>query len=696
MPPCARKHALMAFALMAAVPWPISALANDKAMVMAAIRADRWQDAAQAAQADPDPVAAKLVTFYRLLAPGAASLTEITAFQAANPDWPHAALLQRRRDEALAAEPDDATVLHACDARFPTMAAAQTRCAAAFTKAGRMDDAAAALRRAWRDLPSNAPAEAAFLHAHHAALRGQDMRARFIQLAGTDPDGAVRQIPRLDTASRALAQTWLAFRRDAPDAARLRAQLPSADANAPLILLEQARSLRRGEDWDAVRRLWLGPSACATVPEPTPPVCAQIDRNRTEDSLGAAEAALPPDRRTPFWRERNRVARQWLQMGRTADAYALAAAHQQVQGEPMAEAAFLAGWIALRGLHRPDLALPHFQQLAALSDSVITQGRAHDWLARTAAALGNAAVAHQEYERAAGFPTTYYGQLASLSLHETPETLDARILAARAPDPPAARALAFIGSDLVRAAIHLVAWGEPRRARAFLLQLEEQIPDAAGKALVARLAMGFDRPDQAVAVARLAGAQGVALVASGWPAPFDSPAAPAADTLSDLPWGPDPALSLSIARQESNFDREAASPVGARGMMQLMPATAQAVARQINVPYEPTALSTDARLNVRLGSAYLHMLLDRFGGTLPFAIAAYNAGPRRVGEWRAMAEPVARPRQTNDNEPDMVDWIESIPFDETRNYVQRVIENTVIYHALRRAAAPHPLAAWEP
>jgi soluble lytic murein transglycosylase len=177
-------------------------------------------------------------------------------------------------------------------------------------------------------------------------------------------------------------------------------------------------------------------------------------------------------------------------------------------------------------------------------------------------------------------------------------------------------------------------------------------------------------PDGSVFVARRMGRDGLALPHAGWPVPYNV-AAP-----------PDPAFSLGIMRQESSFDIGALSPSGARGLMQLMPPTATAVAKQLGVQVSLPALTVDASHNIQLGTAYLQEMLTRFDNCLPLAAAAYNAGPRRVGEWLDQnGDPRTGP-------VDMVDWIELIPVGETRNYVQRVTENVVMYRAIRNDPAP--------
>jgi soluble lytic murein transglycosylase len=225
----------------------------------------------------------------------------------------------------------------------------------------------------------------------------------------------------------------------------------------------------------------------------------------------------------------------------------------------------------------------------------------------------------------------------------------------------------------------LVAWGEKRRAHAFLLRLQELAPEAASHALAGRLATLFGMPDLAVMIARRAGRGGVMLPQSGWPVPVS------------VPDGPTPtAVILGVIRQESSFDTGVVSPVGARGLMQLMPATAAMLAKKLGQFAPLPSLTSDPALNIQLGTAYLHDLISQFGGAVPLAVAAYNAGPNRVVDWLAGN---GDPRGSQASGPiDMVDWIELIPFDETRNYVQRVSENIMIYTVRQHDTAPLAMA----
>ena len=611
--------------------------------VLAAMRAAHWDAAAAAAASLPDPVAGKLVLYYRLLTPGAAHAGEIAAFLADNPTWPGQRLLGRRLSEALATQdspsaqdPAAGPCLH-----LPPMTPHCTS----------PDEA----RAAWIH-GIDPSAEAPFIRLWGGVLTADDQWRRFDRLAWAAPSGparqqAERQAARLDATRQNAAQARLALQRDDPVAPALVAQLPPAGRADPGIVLDLARWYRR----------------------------AGLDKDATEvwhASAAAAEAAASPERRPAFWTERNLLARRLLQFGSPADAYTVAATAAQ-DGEAALDAEFLAGWIALRRLQQPEVAAQHFLTLAALSQAAITQARAHYWLSRSRTAQGAPDGAHAELLAAAAWPTTYYGQLAACLLGDDAAALAQRIQAMHDPAATEDAATAFAGQELARAAAILVAWGDPRRAKAFVLRLDETAGDAIERALAASFAAALGLPDQAVAIARRAGRDGLMLPEAGWPMAV----LPPANTL-------DPDIALGLIRQESSFDMQAISPSGARGLMQLMPATAAAVARQLNEPVSLLALTADPGYNMRLGTAYLQGLLEQFHGALPLAVAAYNAGPHRVLDWlTAHGDPVA-------GSVDMIDWIELIPFGETRNYVQRVIENTVIYHARRGDAAPHPLARW--
>ena len=632
---------------------------------MAFVAAGDWAAAEAAVARAPDPVARQLVTFYRLLTPGAATPGQIAAFRAANPDWPDQFELARRFQQALAADADPADAARFCVPGRITLPAALAQCARLLTGSA----AVAAARAAW----AHGLDDPAFARRWATHFTAADAAARFRVTLRTDPSAARALIPRLAAAARAPAMAALALRTGAADAqTRIRA-LPGADQDRPGLALAEARALTSDHPNRALA-FWRAHGF-------------------------AAERAAAPARRAAFWAARQALARALLAAGNAAEAYTMADDRMQTAPAPVASSGFLSGFIALTALHRPALAAADFDRLA-VSHAAITSARRQYWLARAAAAAGAAPAG--AYRAAGAYPTTFYGQLAARALGQSPI---ARVAAIADPAFTRAQAIRFTGHELVRAALLLAAWHQPGRARAFLFRMAQVAPDLAEQTLAARLALALGIPETAVFIARRIGLEGGMLPETGWPMAADPPQAPTGAPPQGV--GPggvgqegvgqgvalgaaQPAVILALIRQESSFDPGAISPSGARGLMQLMPATAAQVARALGVRITTVALTTDRERNIRLGSAYFSQLLARYDGSLPLAVAAYNAGPRRVDQWLAAnGDPRGHPNR-------MIDWIERIPFGETRNYVQRVLENMVVYLAHTGTAAPALLAQWMP
>ncbi len=606
--------------------------------ILQALRAHDWTQADALAAADPDPLAAKLVTLIRLVNAGQTGAAEIDAFMRDNPTWPDQDRLARRYDEALTDEPDESRLASQCTTRLPSAGAALLRCAEAWALAGDTAGATGAARRGWVALQTTVEREADALARWGGVLTQADQEQRFQTIEPADQDAAQRQLARLPPADRAVGQARLAFRRRDQTALSILEAVPEGSRHDPALLLDEARYLRRSNADQPALALWRG-------------------------TLSAVETAAPADRRAAFWAERDALARHLLASGDDAGAYSLAN-DEDLPADQALDAQFLAGWIALRRLHEPARARQHFTALAEAAHAAITKARAYYWLAR-AQTDANAALATRAL--AASLPTTYYGQLAAREAGQPDDVILTRIAALR--DPPGMQAALeeLEGTELAHAAVVLVSWQDPRRAADFLHQLSMLYTTAADRAAVARIALRLGVPDMAVQAARLAGRDGAALAQSGWPMPVHPQPGPVSSS-----------LVLAIMRQESSFDPGAVSPAGAHGLMQLMPGTASQVARAQHV--QPGPLS-DPAINMRLGTAYLGTLLAQFGGSQPYAIAAYNAGPRRVHEWVAANGDAA----AGDADA-MVDWIELIPFAETRNYVQRVLENMLVYRAKAQGA----------
>jgi len=366
-------------------------------------------------------------------------------------------------------------------------------------------------------------------------------------------------------------------------------------------------------------------------------------------------AGAAPNQTDAWWNERNQLARDLLAANRAADAYAVTVGHGLTRGVPFAEAEFLAGWIALRHLKKPAEGLKHFQTLYDGVSTDSSRSRAAYWLGRAHEAGARPKEANEWYAKAAGYGQTFYGQLAARKLPGG---------AARLPSDPVASdsdRQALSGRELVTVARYLGQGGDADRARLFLLQLARMVTTPGETALLAQLAVELKRPDVALTIARRGAVNGVVLIDAAFPV-VDLGATGSIER----------ALALALTRQESSFNAAAVSS-GALGLMQLLPGTARDVAGRVGVPFIQEKLTRDPAYNVQLGSQYLAEMLQKFGGSYELAAAGYNAGPNRVAGWlKTIGDPRA-------GKIDMVDWIEMIPFSETRNYVQRIMEGVGVY-----------------
>lgn len=648
---------------------------------IAAANGGRWAEAETYAAA-ADPLVVKIVLWMRLTHRTApAKAAELVGFLRDNPDWPQVDTIARRAEAAFGGPADDPLVLAHFSSLPPRSLAGALRHAEALTRGVRPQTQLGAvldmvrrgpdnaprssvepgsnlqgeagaqqtLRRAWAEEPGDAAAEAAIMAQFGRLLRQEDHQQRFDRLFfARDMQGAQRALERL---------TGVAL-----GSGRMRMALAGEPENRQVLLhpldlawaYERARLLRRrDQDADAVAS-WI-------VAEPF-------------------QANMDPEIARAVWAERQILARKLLRLNNAKDAHRIAAFHGQPMGsEGRLEAEFLAGFIALRFLNDPVLAQRHFVAMALGTRSVISRARALYWEGRALAARGANAAARERYAAAAQLPTAFYGQLAALTMGESQEALDQRLRALQTPPVEQRRAQEFAQRELARVVTTLAELGETRRTRVFLLRLQAVSADQQDRLLTARLANHIGRPDHAVWVARRSAIEGDILLPEGWPTPFRVPVT-----------SPEPAFIFSVTRQESNFDTEAVSSANARGLMQLLPSTAQLVARRLGMNFRVDMLTADPQANIKLGAAYLEEMLGRFEGSLVMAAGAYNAGPRRVDEWLVTYGNPLR------GERDLLDWMEMIPFAETRNYVQRIVEGAVIYRARQNppVSAPHPMASW--
>jgi len=375
-------------------------------------------------------------------------------------------------------------------------------------------------------------------------------------------------------------------------------------------------------------------------------------------------AALGEPFRWSGWRRS--LARSEMRAGRSDRAYQVASKHFLTEGSSFADLEWVAGYVSLQYLDKPEQALAHFQTALAAVDTPISIGRMAYWSARALEVLGNADAAQAAYAQAAEHMTGFYGLLAAEKLGMSLDpTLTGRA------DPTEWRGAPVMGTELVRAAFGLLEAGARSSAVSFFRELGLTL-DADGVARVGTLLVEMDEAWYAILLSKSALTQGVLVPSIYYPR----------HGLADLRLPVSNALALSIARRESEFNIGIGSSVGALGLMQLMPATAEEVAGMLGEPYSRARLTSDWEYNARLGARYLRELQDEFGPSPVQIAAGYNAGPSRPKAWM---DERGDPRL---GEVDVIDWIEHIPFRETRNYVMHVAESLPIYEARLSGVAP--------
>lgn len=614
-----------------------------------------WPSPQQAANGTSpvDPVASRLTIWLKLVGPEHGTAQQYADFLQTRPVWPRWQLLKLRMQQALAAETDSAVLNKLCADQTLTYGPALAQCSSLAVGANprllsRLETEA---RQAWMNGNDAASASTVIVTTFPHAITPEASWLRFEREEKAGLLSAARQtIPYLSAQRQALAQARLAFRSGDSAAETKLASLSAADSADPWLTLNRMKWLRGQQRFDDALALW--------------------------KSAGfEAEAAT---RSPAFWRERDALARDFLQSNRIDDAYLLAS-DTVVSGTNHLDAAFLSGWISLQKQNNPDKAEPFFKQLAE-SSALITKSRGYYWLGRARLAAHDQASAQADFGRAASYPGTFYGQMAAAELVGTndflrdpskiPDDVSRRLKTERDPGTDTAESVRLSGSDLAQAAQILVSWGDRPHARDFLALLQQQIVTQTDRLALSNLALRLNLPDIAVAVARQEGSKGIFLLRSGWPMPYTAPD-------NSLPKG----LVLGLMRQESSFNSDAISSSNAIGLMQLKPSTAGDMVRQAGVPSSAATASGlhDPDNNMRLGTAYLTHLQDRFGSVVPYLAAAYNGGPTRLSRWLTSA---GDPGRNGGSQSDMIDWIETIPFSETRNYVQRVWENMIIYAAL--------------
>ncbi|HST36840.1 MAG TPA: lytic transglycosylase domain-containing protein [Allosphingosinicella sp.] len=598
-------------------------------------------------QAATSPIAVDLAQWNSLRQSDNLSFSSYAGFLASHRGWPGETAMRRSAERRLSMEAVSPGDVARFFSQFPPLTAGgHAQHAFALQSTGRSGEARDAARKAWTGGVLPQTDEQRLVSSFGGAFGPEEHDRRLEVLLGNgDIQSAQRSLIWAPAGKRALFETRLALQTRAADASSRLAMLDPSLLRDPGLTVDRANWLRNTGQSAAARSLLAG-----RLRFDRPPANAEA---WLETALTLARAAAN-DRN---WQTAYDIA------SKVDDLYP---AGTDVSDRPFAERdaypslVWLGGTTAFYRTNRFAEAARLFDLYARAARSPQTRAKGFYWAARAAARAGDTGRADAWLQQAAASPDQFYGLLALERLGRTPPPP-----VASPPADPAMRA-SFGRRSLVEAVRYLGMVGRRGDQTLFVRALAESLENDGERAVAAELGRSIGRLDLGVWAAREARNRGENFYARG---AFPEVGIPAAYSHN---W----AAAHGIMRQESSFERSATSPVGARGMMQLMPATAAAEARRMGVPYNLSRLTEDPDYNILIGSNHLTRLLDNYGGNLILTAVAYNAGPGRVPQWIALNGDPRLPGT------DALRWIEEIPFSETRNYVQRVVENAMVYDLL--------------
>jgi len=591
------------------------------------------------------PAAHALVEWFAIRSGFTTGFDRIMAFRADYLDWPVSNLLRRRSEDALLTERRPPSQVRAFFAKQPPgTPAGRVALAFALQAEGLTQEANDRIRHIWREDTFGPDTERRILDRFPDVLTKADHRFRMERLLLKENwGGAQRAASRAGKEYELLVKARMAVFQGKKKAEKAFAAVPASLRTDPSYLFSKALLQRRSKK--------LEEAAAIIMQAPRDPEL-RVDGNE-------------------WWAEQRLIARTLLDKDNPKLAYEVASHHAAESPVQQIEAEFHAGWIALRFLNDPATASRHFAAAAKAASTPISISRVAYWQGRAAEAAGQGQDAKIFYERAAEQPTTYYGQLAQAKLGQT--------ISLRKVDPLSEEERrAFEALIPVQAVKLLQQIGEQDLALSLYIDLAQSLRDPGQLDALASLAESQQNPRAVLAIGKLALQRGF---------PLDHHAYPVAAIPDFEPVGDEvePAMVYAIARQESAFNPRAISSAGARGLMQLMPATAKRTAQRFGVGFDLKRLIEDPSYNARIGSAHLGELMEDWKGSHILAFASYNAGGGNVIKW---VRTYGDPRKPDVDE---VDWVERIPFYETRNYVQRVLENLRVYRQ-RLNDKPAPVA----
>ncbi|HWS11134.1 MAG TPA: lytic transglycosylase domain-containing protein [Xanthobacteraceae bacterium] len=630
-PPLLRSTPALAMATSAATS-PLDLNALKQALDL--VGKSRSDEAANLENSISDPLARKLIEWLVLRSDDTtATFARYAAFIAANPSWPSIVTLRRRAEAMLWQERSDpTTVLAFFKTEPPHTAKGKFALARALLSQGDSAGAHQAISDAWRSDAFSGDLEAQVRDMFAGLITAEDDKARMDgRLYAEDDDAGLRAAHHLDGTQLAIAKARAAVINKAGNAKALLEAVPAAAQHDAGYIFSRAQWLRRNDKIAEAGRWMIG------APH-DPAVLGDLDQ---------------------WWVERRLLARKLLDLNENKMAYEVANGAAPPPNENNhADQQFTAGWIALRFLHEPAVALTHFARIAEGVSNPITLARSFYWQGRAAEAAGHEHEARTYYESAARFPIAYYGQLARARLDLDEVTLRP------APTPSAD----LHGLEVARLFEMLYAVDARDVVAAMAGDLADKANDPAALAMLAEITKQHNDARATLLIGKTALGRGF---------PLEQYAFPDFGVPDFQPIGPDVAryLVYSIARQESAFNPKVVSGANAYGLMQVTPPAARDTAKRFNVTFDQRRLANDPTYNAQLGSAELGNDLDFYRGSYILAFVAYNAGRGRARDW------IAQYGDPRDPKVDPIDWIERIPISETRFYIQRVLENMQVYRA---------------
>ncbi|MFS4438217.1 lytic transglycosylase domain-containing protein [Paracoccaceae bacterium GXU_MW_L88] len=588
--------------------------------------------------AQPDQPVMRAMHEWETLRGGDRPFSAYVEFLDAHPNWPDRDLLLRQAERAITEATPARDVVAFFEGRQPDTGSGAIALALAQTALG--EDPSATISSAWQTMAMTEEEAAQFEELWPDYLPSLN-RARLENLlwAG-EMDAAERMLHMVHEDYATLAEARIALRRQTRDVDEKIAAVPEALANDPGLAFERYL-------WRANKGRWEDAEEML------------VSRTASAGALGRPE----------HWALRRRgIAREAMFRGAYERAYELASQHYlsaSAGGANYADLEWFAGYVALTKLNDPSRALEHFRAFDAVVSTPISKGRAGYWIGRAQEALGEEPTG---YRAGAAHSTTFYGILAREALGEAvdPSWLPDGI------EPIAAIPAHVRDNDLIEVGLAYLAEGQAGHARRFFIAAVEESPEDARA--IAQIALNNGAPTVALSVAKSVAGREI----------IQRAYFPMVE-LSQIRLGAPAEVVLGLSRQESEFNPHAVSHADARGMMQLLPSTAELIAGEIEASYDEAALTRNWRYNMRLGSAYLGAQLSRFNNNLILAAAAYNAGPNVAKTW---GKQMSMPNGTNE---EVADWIENIPYSETRNYVMRVLEASYVY--AERLGKPRSMSA---